>query len=304
MAEAHPVGFRWAMKAREQGAKIVHVDPRYSRTSALADMHVPIRAGTDIALLGGLIRHVLETESYFKEYVLHYTNAATLVNEDFQDTEDLGGFFSGFDEETGTYDPQTWMYEGGEIAAAAGRREHHTQSFEARTGAGMRTGPVERDPTLQHPRCVINVLKRHFARYTPAMVERICGITQAQFFPLAETLIANSGRERTTMLCYAVGWTQHTAGVQMIRAGAILQLLLGNVGRPGGGIMALRGHATIQGSTDIPTLYDLLPGYLHMPMATDDELTLERYVDSGGADKGWWSHFDIYVISLLKAWFG
>jgi formate dehydrogenase major subunit len=304
MAEAHPVGFRWAMKARERGAKIVHVDPRFSRTSAMADLHVPIRAGSDIAFLGGLIRHVLETESYFKEYVLNYTNASTLVSEDFQDAEDLGGFFSGFDQELGTYDPQTWAYEGGEIAAAAGRREHTAQSFEASTGAGMRTGQVERDETLQHPRCVINVLRRHFSRYTPEMVERICGITPEQFHKVAETLIANSGRERTTVLCYAVGWTQHTAGVQMIRAGAILQLLLGNIGRPGGGVMALRGHASIQGSTDIPTLYDLLPGYLHMPMAREGEFTLADYVDSGGADTGWWSHFEIYIVSLLKAWFG
>jgi formate dehydrogenase major subunit len=222
MAEAHPVGFRWAMKARERGAKIIHVDPRFSRTSALADLHVPIRAGSDIAFLGGLIRHVLVTESYFKEYVVNYTNAATLVNEDFKDTEDLGGYFSGFDPELGVYDPTTWMYEGGEIAAAAGKREHTTQSFESRTGAGMLTGPVERDPTLQHPRCVLNVLKRHFARYTPEMVARVCGISTEQFFQVANALVENSGRERTTALCYAVGWTQHTAGVQMIRAGSVL----------------------------------------------------------------------------------
>src|SRR4051794_9457545 len=304
MAEAHPVGFRWVMKARERGATVMHVDPRFSRTSAMADMHVPIRAGTDIAFVGGLIRHVLETESYFKEYVVNYTNASTIINEKFEDTEDLGGYFSGFDQELGTYDPQTWMYEGGEIAASAGRREHSAQSFEARTGAGMRTSQVERDETLQHPRCVINLLKRHFSRYTPEMVERICGISQEQFHRVAETLIANSGRERTTVLCYAVGWTQHTAGVQMIRAGAILQLLLGNIGRPGGGVMALRGHATIQGSTDIPTLYDLLPGYLHMPHAREGEFTLKDYVDTGGASTGWWSHFDIYITSLLKAWFG
>src|SRR6202012_1859114 len=137
MAEAHPVGFRWAMKAREKGATILHVDPRYSRTSAMADHHVPIRAGTDIAFLGGLIRHVLETESYFKEYVLAYTNAATIVSEEFRDTEDLGGCFSGFDEDSGTYDPQTWRYEGGEVGAASGGREHSAQSFAAKTGAGM-----------------------------------------------------------------------------------------------------------------------------------------------------------------------
>src|SRR4051812_48408281 len=304
MAEAHPVGFRWVMKAKERGAKVLHVDPRFSRTSALSDTHVAIRAGTDIAFLGGLIRHVLETESYFKEYVLNYTNAATLINEDFQDTEELGGYFSGFDAENGVYDAQSWMYEGGQIAASAGKREHTAQSFEARTGAGMMVGQVKSDPTLQDPRCVINVLKRHFDRYTPEMVERICGITQDQFHQVAELLVANSGREKTTALCYAVGWTQHTAGAQMIRAGAILQLLLGNIGRPGGGVMALRGHATIQGSTDIPTLYDLLPGYLHMPHALEGELTLKDYVDTGGSSKGWWSHFDQYIVSLLKAWFG
>src|SRR6478609_491911 len=302
MAEAHPVGFRWVMKAKERGAKIIHVDPRFSRTSAMADVHVPIRAGSDIAFVGGLIRHVLETESYFKEYVLAYTNASTLISDEFEDTEDLGGYFSGFDPEHGVYDAQTWMYEGGEVAASAGKREHSAQSFKAKTGAGMMTGEVKTDPTLQHPRCVINVLKRHFARYTPEMVERITGIDEQTQLEVAELLIANSGRERTTALCYAVGWTQHTAGTQMIRAGAILQLLLGNIGRPGGGILALRGHASIQGSTDIPTLFDILPGYLHMPKAYEEELTLAKYIETGGADKGWWSHFPAYITSLLKAW--
>src|SRR3954449_8328138 len=281
MAEAHPVGFRWVMKAKERGAKVLHVDPRFSRTSALSDIHVAIRAGTDIAFLGGLISHVLKTESYFKEYVLNYTNAATLINEDFQDTEELGGYFSGFDADTGVYDAQTWMYEGGQVAASAGKREHTAQSFEARTGAGMMVGQVKSDPTLQDPRCAINVLKRHFARYTPEMVERICGITPAQFHQVAELLIANSGREKTTALCYAVGWTQHSLGVQMIRTGAILQLLLGNIGRPGGGVMAMRGHTKIQGASDIPTLYDLLPGYLHMPRAREEEVSLEEYISSG-----------------------
>jgi formate dehydrogenase major subunit len=304
MAEAHPVGFRWVMKAKERGATVIHVDPRYSRTSALADQHVPIRAGTDIAFLGGLIRHVIETESYFRDYVLHYTNAATLVGEEFQDTEDLGGVFSGYDPESGTYDPATWAYEGGMVASAAGQREHASQAFEEQTGAGMLTGKVKRDETLQHPRCVFQVLKRHFARYTPEMVEQICGISQEDFRRVADALVANSGRERTTALVYAVGWTQHTAGVQMIRSAAILQLLLGNVGRPGGGIMAMRGHASIQGSTDVPTLYDLLPGYIHMPRAREQEQTLEDYVGAGGADKGWWSFFDKYIVSLLKAWFG
>jgi formate dehydrogenase major subunit len=304
MAEAHPVGFRYVMKAKERGATIIHVDPRFSRTSAVSDIHVPIRAGTDIAFLGGLIRHVLETESYFKEYVLHYTNASTIVDERFRDTEDLGGVFSGFDPETGTYDRTSWMYEGGEVAAAAGQREHSSQAFEEQTGAGMLTGPVHRDETLQHPRCVFQIMRRHFARYTPEMVERICGIPPELFGRVADALVRNSGRERTTGLVYAVGWTQHSAGVHIIRAASILQLLLGNVGRPGGGLMAERGHASIQGSTDIPTLYDLLPGYLHMPRAREGELTLRDYLESGGADKGWWSNFDNYVVSLLKAWFG
>ena len=233
----------------------------------MADMHVPIRAGSDIAFLGGLIRHVLDTGSYFKEYVLHYTNAATLVNEYFQGPEDLDGFFSGWDPETKTYDPDAWSYEGGSIASPAGQREHATQAFSEHQGGGMMEGEPERDETLEHPRTVFRQLMRHYARYTPEMVERVCGISQADFLKAANTLIANSGRERTTAFCYALGWTQHTSGVQMIRAAAILQLLLGNMGRPGGGIMAMRGHASIQGSTDIPTLYDLLPGYLPMPKA-------------------------------------
>jgi formate dehydrogenase major subunit len=304
MAEAHPVGFRWVMKARERGAVIINVDPHYARTSAMADLHVPIRAGTDIAFLGGLIRHIVETRSYFEEYVVNYTNAATIINEDFRDTEDLGGYFSGFDPETGTYDRTSWRYEGEEGAAKAGQPEHSTQAFSDRTVAGMRTEGVKEDPTLQHPRCVFQILRRHYARYTPEMVEQICGVPKDLFLKIAETLISNSGRERTTMLTYAVGWTQHSTGVQTIRAGAIVQLLLGNIGRPGGGIMAMRGHATIQGSSDIPTLYDLLPGYLPMPRAREGHVTLEDYCSTGGSERGWWSHFDEYAVSLLKAWFG
>ncbi|HEX6944939.1 MAG TPA: molybdopterin dinucleotide binding domain-containing protein, partial [Casimicrobiaceae bacterium] len=231
-------------------------------------------------------------------------NAATLVSEEFRDTEDGGGVFSGFHPETGTYDRSSWMYDGGEIASASGLREHATQAFEEKTGAGMLEGAVKRDFTLQDPRCVLQVLRRHYSRYTPEMVAEICGISEEDFHAVAEALVRNSGRERTTMLCYAVGWTQHSLGVQMIRAGAILQLLLGNVGRPGGGVMAMRGHATIQGASDIPTLYDLLPGYLHMPRAREQEVSLGDYISSGGADRGWWSHFDRYIVSLCKAWWG
>src|SRR4029077_20254238 len=232
MAENHPVGFRWPMKAREKGATIIHVDPRFTRTSAAANLYVPIRSGSDIAFLGGLINYVLTHDKWFKEYVLAYTNASTVVGDDYVDAEDNGGLFSGYDPQAGSYDNASWAYSG------------------------------KRDETLQDSRCVFQILKRHFARYTPEMVERVCGTPRDLFLQVAEILAANSGRERTTAICYAVGWTQQSYGAQIIRAAAILQLLLGNIGRPGGGIMALRGHASIQGSTDVPTLFDLLPGYL------------------------------------------
>ena len=304
MAEAHPVGFRWVMKAKERGARVIHVDPRFSRTSQLADVHVPIRAGTDIAFLGGLIRHVIETESYFKEYVANYTNAPTVIDDGFKDTEDLDGLFSGFDSDMGCYDSATWAYKDCPVGLSPGVREHTTQAFSENTGAGMDVECMGHDETLQDPRCVFQILRRHFSRYTPEMVQQICGISREQFMVVADALIANSGRERTSAFIYALGWTQHSAGVQMIRAAAILQLLLGNIGRPGGGIMAMRGHASIQGSTDVPTLYDLLPGYLHMPRAREGHLTLKDYMRAGRVDRGWWSHFDAYIVSLLKAWFG
>src|SRR4051795_3960352 len=305
LMEAHPVGSRWALKARERGAKLIHVDPRFGRTSAMADMHVPIRAGTDIAFLGGLIRHIIETKSYFEEYVVNYTNAPMLVREDFKDTEDLGGLFSGFDEETGSYDRSSWMFEGMEPPdKSAGDQEQSTQAFTDRTAPGTNAHEIPTAPTLQHPRCVFQVIRRHYSRYTPEMVEQICGVPKQLFLEVAKTLIENSGRERTTMLAYSVGWTQHSSGVQMIRAGSIVQLLLGNIGRPGGGIMAMRGHASIQGSSDIPTLYEILPGYLPTPRAADGDQALADYIGESGQQRGWWAHFDEYIVSLLKAWFG
>lgn len=252
MAECHPVAFRFVMQARERGATVIHVDPRFTRTSAVANLHVPIRAGSDIAFLGALIRHMLENKLYFHDYVVNYTNAATILREDFQDTEDLEGLFS---------DASTWLYEG----------------VEAKAGEKPRIQPHQADPTLEHPRCVLQVLKRHFSRYTPEMVAETCGVPVKLFQKVAGTLARNSGRERTSAFCYAVGWTQHTVGVQYIRTAAILQLLMGSMGRPGGGIMALRGHASIQGSTDIPTLFNLLPGYLPMPDA-NLHATLEQYI--------------------------
>ncbi len=272
MAECHPVGFRFVMEARERGATIIHVDPRYTRTSANADIFAPLRPGTDIAFLGGLINYVLTHDKWFKEYVLNYTNASTIISEDFRDTEELDGVFSGYDPTHGVYDPASWAYEGqGVPEAKQPAPADATQSYSDRVNLDQQDkGPAPRDETLQDPRCVFQILKRHFARYTPELVEQVCGTPRDLFLRIAEAIIANSGRERTTAFCYAVGWTQHTVGVQNIRAAAILQLLLGNIGRPGGGIMALRGHASIQGSTDIPTLYNLLPGYLNMPSEKDD----------------------------------
>jgi formate dehydrogenase major subunit len=304
MAEAHPIAFRFVMQAKERGATIIHVDPRFTRTSALADVHVPIRAGTDIAWLGGLIHYMLEHDLYFKDYVLAYTNAATLINPAFQDTEDLDGLFAGYDAERRKYDSSAWQYQ-----------------TDPETGAPLQ------DPTLEDPNCVLNILKRHYSRYTSEKVADTTGIPADLLQRVATTLADNSGRERTSAFCYAVGWTQHTVGVQIIRAASVLQLLLGNIGRPGGGIMALRGHASIQGSTDIPTLYHLLPGYLPMPDArttypatssdhgpgseSDVEwapeaghATLQGYISTVTKPTGWWVHTPAYIISLLKAWYG
>jgi formate dehydrogenase major subunit len=309
MAECHPVGFQWVMEARERGATIIHVDPRFNRTSAIADEHVPIRVGTDIAFLGGLINHVLQGGHEFREYVAAYTNASTIITDEYRDTEDLAGWFSGWDEEAGGYDVSTWRYEGLEPSPAAGEREHAAQTeggeqSHGAHGAGLEDGePPSLDPTLEHPRCAFQLLKRHFARYTPEMVERVCGIPEAQFARVADALVRNSGRERTSAFVYSVGWTHHTVGVQYIRAASILQLLLGNIGRPGGGVMALRGHASIQGSTDIPTLYNILPGYLPMPHAGQD-MSLDAYVETNTPPGGYWGHTREYLVSLLKAWYG
>jgi formate dehydrogenase major subunit len=343
MAECHPVGFQWVMEAKARGAKIIHVDPRFTRTSAMADLYVPLRAGSDIAFLGGIINYVIQNDKYFRDYVVNYTNAATILTGEFTDTEDLGGVFSGLDAANRTYYFKPWRYQSGGVQAASGARRPSTgldaaaERDSAAPGPSAPAGPAEEgggqarsdrrdvrragrgeahgshgaaaqiqpdtDETLQHPRCVFQVLKRHFSRYTPEMVEETCGVPQETFRQVCELLTENSGRERTTAFAYAVGWTQHTVGVQYIRTASILQALLGNIGRPGGGILALRGHASIQGSTDIPTLFDLLPGYLVMPHAHGNE-DLDTYVRAEGTDKGFWANIRTYMVSLLKAWWG
>jgi formate dehydrogenase major subunit len=291
------------MTAKQRGATIIHIDPRFSRTSAMADLHVPIRPGSDLVFLGALVNYAVENDKWFHDYVLHYTNAPVIIHEDYQDTEDLAGIFSGYDHESRNYQKQSWQYAGEDSATNTG--EDEGQTAEARQSyVGASYGPAQMDYTLQHPRCVFQIIKRHFARYTPEMVERSCGVPPELFAKVADAVTRNSGRERTTSFCYAVAWTQHTNGTQTISACALLQLLLGNIGRPGGGILALRGHATIQGSTDIPTLYNLLPGYMPMPSASDQHATLADYLENETPETGWMYHTPKYMVSLLKAWYG
>src|SRR2546422_5955201 len=279
MAENHPVGFRWPMKARERGATIIHVDPRFSRTSAAANLYVPIRSGSDIAFLGGLINYVLSHDLWFQEYVLAYTNASSIINDQYVDAEDNGGVFSGYDPKSGSYDNASWAY--------AGPPQDAT-----------------RDETLQHPRCVFQILKRHYARYTPEMVEQVCGTPKEKFVKVAEMLLENSGRDRTSAFAYAVALTQHTYGVQMISCCALLQLLLGNIGRPGAGVMALRGHAAIQGSTDVPTLYHSIHGYMNAPSALRPHETLRDYMAAETSPTSYYGHLPKFLVSYFKSVYG
>ena len=283
MAECHPVGFQWVVEAKKRGARVIHVDPRYTRTSAFANRHVAIRGGTDVVLLGALIKYMIDNDLYFHDYVVNYTNASSIISPDFRDTEDLDGLFSGYNPETGKYITDSWQY------------------VQKPEGAWWN---IERDETLQDPNTVFQILKRHYSRYTPEIVEETCGISQEDFHYLAESIARNSNPERTTVFAYALGFTQHTLGAQFIRTAAILQLLMGNVGRPGSGIMALRGHASIQGSTDIPTLFNNLPGYLPMPHA--DHGDWNGFLDAIAKEdqKGFWGLRENYAVSLMKSYWG
>jgi formate dehydrogenase major subunit len=308
MAEQHPVGFQWVVEAKERGAKVIHVDPRFTRTSAMADHHIQLRPGTDIAFLGGVINYIFEHEAVFDEYVRHFTNGPVIIKKDFQDTEDASGFFSGWNPDDSAYGIDTWGYNKSTGEATAGKSEQEADvSGEQSHGAhGMQLSggdPPDIDNSMQDERCVLQIIKRHFARYTPDLVADICGCSPQDVVTVAQAMCQNSGRERTSSIVYSVGWTQHTIGVQNIRAASIIQLLLGNIGRPGGGIMALRGHANIQGSTDIPTLYNILPGYIPMPHPQSHP-TLDRFVKLNGPDTGAWGNLKPYMVSLLKAWWG
>ena len=298
------MAFRFVIQAKEKGATIIHADPRFTRTSALADIYAPVRAGSDIAFVGGLINYILEHDLWFHDYVLNYTNIATIINDEFKDPSALDGFFSGWNEETREYKYNSWQYKGEEVPSSLAEHQALTgEAFSEKVGR-LESGPPPTDLTLQHPNCVYQILRRHYAAYTPEMVERVTGCPKKTFLQVAEALTRNSGRERTSAWCYAVGWTHHTTGVQMIRAACIVQTLLGNIGRPGGGILALRGHSSIQGSTDIPTLYNLLPGYLPQPKANKEHQTFEKYLEAENTGTGWWANFPKYAVSLLRAWYG
>jgi formate dehydrogenase major subunit len=279
MAENHPVGFQWVMKAKERGAKFIHVDPRFTRTSAAADIHVPIRSGTNIAFFGGLIHYAIQHNLYFRDYVVHYTNASFLIDPDFKTATDGDGLFTGYDAAKGAYDRTSWKYQlDGE-------------------------GNPKRDLTLRDPHSVFQLMRRHYSRYTPQMVERVCGIPQAKFEEVAKLYCSNSGRDKTGTITYALNLTQHTNGVENIRSLCMLQLLLGNIGRPGGGVTALRGHANVQGATDLELLYHELPGYLAQPLR-DAHPDLATYMEKETPKGGFWVNKPKFMVSLLKAFYG
>jgi len=281
-AENHPVGFKWFMEAKKmRGAKLVAVDPRFTRTGALADLYAPIRAGTDTAFLLGIIRYAIEKNRFHEDYVKIHTNAPLLVNTAYAFND---GLFSGFDEKAGTYAKDSWTYQ-----------------------TDAKTGFAKTDPTLQDPQCVFQQLKKHVSRYTPEMVERVCGTPKDAFLKVCEIVTSTYTPERAGTITYALGWTQHSTGVQMIRAAAMLQLVLGNVGRPGGGVNAFRGHSNIQGATDIAGTFDILPGYLKTPAG--QWTTLKEYIDANtpkllAPSMNYWQNYDKFMVSLLKAAYG
>jgi len=281
-AEAHPCGFKWVIEAKVHNkAKLVVVDPRFTRTAAVADVFAQIRPGSDIAFLGGVIRHLLEKEAIQKDYVVAYTNAPYLVREDFAFDD---GLFSGWDEAKHSYDKSSWAYQMGA------------------------DGFAKTDPTLQDPRCVYQLMKHHYARYTPELVEQVTGVPKERFLEICGIVASTASPQRTMTHLYALGWTQHTVGAQNIRAMAMIQLLLGNVGMPGGGVNALRGHSNIQGLTDLGLLSDLLPGYLTVPRESD--ANLETYLQKRTqkpirpGQMSYWQNYPKFFVSLQKAWFG
>ena len=299
-AENHPCGFKWPIEAKlHRNAKIIVVDPRFTRTAANADLFLQIRAGADIAFLGGLINYAIQNNRIARDYLVNYTNAAFIIKEGFKLPED--GLYSGFDPSTHEYDKSTWNYE---AAGSSGR---------GNAPAALPPN-VAYDVTLAHSRSVFQLLKQHYSRYTPEMVERITGIARDQFLKAADlfTSVRKDGdMKKVATIIYAVGWTQHSFGTQIIRTAAMLQLLLGNVGRAGGGVNALRGHSNIQGATDMAGVFDILPGYLKMPAPDDVDFAtyLKRTTPTASKPAEWdsynyWSNTPKFAVSFLKALYG
>jgi len=322
-AENHPCGFKWAIEAkRTRNAKLIVVDPRFTRTAATADLFCQIRAGADIAFLGGVIHYALENNRIAKDYLINYTNAAFVVKEGFKLPED--GLYSGFDAGSQTYDRSSWTYEEGNDTGGAAPAHAAAPAPAPLAGTPPLAGSakplpslppkVAYDLSLQNPRCVFQLLKQQYSRYTPEMVERITGIPRDQFLKAADlfTSIRKDGDlKKVATIMYAVGWTQHSFGTQIIRTAAMLQLLMGNIGRAGGGVNALRGHSNIQGATDMGGVFDNLPGYLKVPNPNDVDLAawLKRITPTASKPAPWdsfnyWSNTPKFAISYLKAMFG
>src|SRR5919197_4500303 len=306
-AEAHPVGFQWFVKAKLDptkgpgaggGAKIIHADPRYTRTSAMADMYLRIRTGTDVAYFGGLINYVVQNKLYHEEYVKNYTNASFIVKKEFGFTD---GLFTGYNAQTRSYDISSWAYEQTSPPAVAGGS--------AEGPATSNSGFAKRDMTLQDSQTVWQLFVKHYSRYTPEMVSSITGIPVDQFMQVAK-LVGEMGKpDKVMTIVYAVGLTHHTTGGQLIRSGALLQLILGNMGRPGGGMNAERGHANIQGNTDHAISWEILPGYLRIP--APGQKNLDDYIAASApkkSDPNSWNFFGTnyrnFMVSLLKTWYG
>jgi formate dehydrogenase major subunit len=283
-AENHPASMIWVHEAQDKrGAKVIVVDPRFTRTASQADLYAPIRSGTDIAFFGGMIKYILDNELYHKDYVVAYTNAANLVNPDFKTATDLDGLFSGFSAEKKTYDQATWTYQ---------------------TDAD---GKPKRDETLQDPNCVFQLLKRQYSRYTVEMVERVAGCPKDRLIAVWKMYGESGQAAKTGNIMYAMGQTQHTVGSQNVRAMGMIQLLLGNTGRPGGGVNALRGESNVQGSTDMGLLANTLTSYLPAPTSKDPDLKayVENKTKPGGPwSGGYWTNGPKFITSLLKAWWG
>jgi formate dehydrogenase major subunit len=283
-AENHPISMKWVMRAKEKGAKLIVVDPRYTRTATKADIYAPMRSGTDIAILGGMINYILDKGLYFREYVVNYTNAPFLVNSEFELPAQLDGLFSGYDPKTRKYDKKTWAFQ--------------------MDGKEM----PKKDMTLKNPNCVFQLLKKQYARYTLEMVSSISGTPKEKLLEVYETFASTGKPDRAGTELYAMGWTQHTVGTQNIRAMSIIQLLLGNIGIAGGGINALRGESNVQGSTDCGLLFGNLPGYLAVPSAsvTDLKAYIEKFTPKTNDPKSvnWWGNRSKYITSYLKAIYG